>query len=77
MFTALASLHAACARLQARGSCTPVPYFAGGQALVGTDTGHLLGAEGGDRRRWRPMCRLPHPITCVAAPGQSPSSIMH
>lgn len=64
-------------RKQAKGTRTPVPYFCGGQALLGTDTGQLLAAGDAGRREWRPVCRVPHPILCMAAPGQSPSSIMH
>lgn len=62
---------------QAKGGCTPVPFFWGGQALVGTDTGHLLAAADGERQHWRAVCQAPAPILCMAAAGQSPSSIMH
>lgn len=62
----------------AKGGRTPVPFFAGGLALLGTATGHLLGAADGARREWRVLCGVPAQITCMAAPGQqSPSSVMH
>jgi hypothetical protein len=62
---------------EAKGSRTPVPYFANGQALLGTATGHLLASDYAERRTWRAVCRLPHPILCMCAPRQSPSSVMH
>lgn len=62
---------------QALGSRTPVPYFLAGLALLGTGTGALLGASDAARREWRVIDRLPHPICCMVAPGQSPSSVMH
>ena len=63
--------------MQAKGDRTPVPYFWGGQALVGTDTGHVLASTDAERQQWRPVCRVPAPVLCMALPGQSPSSIMH
>ncbi|KAL4853788.1 hypothetical protein ACK3TF_005276 [Chlorella vulgaris] len=62
---------------KAKGSRTPVPFFHGSQALVGTDGGHLLASDDPGRQQWRLMCRLPHPVTCMVAPGQSCSSVMH
>lgn len=53
---------------------TPVPYFWGGAAALGTDSGEILVAEGA---RWAVAARVGAPITCLAAPGQSPSSVMH
>lgn len=61
----------------AKGGLTPVPYFGGGLALLGTATGHLLGAADGARRAWRVLCAVPTQVTCLAAPGRSPSSVMH
>lgn len=66
-----------CSSLQAKGSRTPVPYFVDGQALLGTATGHLLASDDAERRSWRIVDHLPHPILCMCAPGQSPSSVMH
>lgn len=66
-----------CCAVQAKGSRTPVPFFHGSQALVGTDGGHLLASDDPDRQQWRLMCRLPHPVTCMVALGQSCSSVMH
>ena len=54
-----------------------MPYFADGQALLGTAAGHLLASGDAGRQSWRIVRRLPHPILCMAAPGQSPSSVMH
>ena len=62
---------------QARGGRTPVPYFLSGEALLGTSAGDLLAAADAARASWRRVCAVPHPITCMAAPGQSPSSVMH
>lgn len=64
-------------RVQALGSRTPVPYFFAGQALLGTGTGSLLGASDDARREWSVVDHLLHPICCMVAPGQSPSSVMH
>ncbi|KAL4425844.1 hypothetical protein ABPG75_009860 [Micractinium tetrahymenae] len=62
---------------QTLGSRTPVPYFLAGSALLGTGTGALLGASDAARHDWRVIDRLPHPICCMVALGQSPSSVMH
>ena len=61
----------------ARGALTPVPGFWEGAAVLATDAGAVLVAEGGDRRVRRTLCTLPAAVKCVAAPGHSPSSVMH
>lgn len=45
--------------------------------MLGTDTGHLLASSDPDRLHWEIVARLPHSVLCMAAPGQSPSSVMH
>lgn len=64
-------------RAQALGSRTPVPFFWEDQAMLGTATGHLLGAADVERKQWRVLASLPQPILCMAAPGHSPSTVMH
>ena len=68
------------APMQARGRYTPVPYFLAGEALLGTDSGRVLGCSpgaDGSRSGWRELLRLPAPVLCFASAGQSPSSVMH
>jgi hypothetical protein len=57
---------------------TPVPFFLGEKAALGTDSGAILVAEGdGSEGRWAVAAQVGAPITCMATPGLSPSSVMH
>lgn len=62
---------------ETKGQMTPVPYFWDGNALLGTDTGHIVISEDPERSSWNVAIDIGAPVVCMAASGQSPSSVMH